>query len=94
MANERLAQAKIYADRLREDRGICACCEKIIRGKAAIDHNHVTRKRRALVCYPCNALIGYMEWIIGNPEKAQMIRTYLAKHDPDHELAFKDVQKV
>jgi len=89
MTPDRLAQAREYAAKLRAHRGICQCCGGLI-AKAAMDHNHRTGKLRALVCYPCNAKIGYVEWIIGHPEETERIRSYLTKHDPHHELAYKD----
>lgn len=39
----------------------CAICSKIIDESAHIDHNHQTKRIRALLCRACNHLIGNAE---------------------------------
>lgn len=58
--------AATYAQMLRDQRGVCACCgepeTKIEHGavrQLAVDHDHATDAVRALLCNACNLLIGY-----------------------------------
>ena len=48
----------------RQD-GKCYICKKEIelggKGKAAVDHNHLTGKVRAILCFSCNTLVGHLE---------------------------------
>ena len=44
----------------------------------AVDHNHETNKVRDLLCYRCNAVIGFME---RNPELYIRMLDYLLRHN-------------
>lgn len=46
-----------YTKLLAHQKGVCAICGKPV--KLAVDHSHVTKKVRGLLCTFCNLLIGY-----------------------------------
>ena len=59
--------------------GLCAICKCTLCGcKVVVDHNHQTHKVRALVCEPCNILLGQKEYISNKPIK---IKEYLNKYN-------------
>ncbi len=55
----------------------CAICKK--RKKLSVDHDHKTRKVRALLCHKCNLTIGFIE----KTEKLDEILKYLKEHHYD-----------
>ena len=62
--------------------GLCGLCNKPLPQESMsnncdLDHNHNTNKARSLVHRKCNLIIGFMEC---NPELAQAVPNYLAKH--------------
>lgn len=86
--NVRLSQAVEHARTIawrREGKPVCECCGKRI-DRVVSDHNHITMTRRGNVCYSCNAVIGYAEWMQRNPVKFKMIIEYLKQYDPTHTL--------
>jgi Recombination endonuclease VII/NUMOD3 motif len=68
-----------YADLSKQQKGLCAICEKTPQGKRplGIDHCHATGKARELLCSKCNVLIGYSSDSVDILEKAI---AYLKKH--------------
>lgn len=59
----------------------CAICTKTIqlrgvkgRDMAVLDHCHVTKKNRGLLCTPCNLMIGYSK---DNPDTLRAAIEYL-----------------
>lgn len=52
-----------YNIKLENQNGVCAICKCICKtGKSlAIDHDHITRKLRGLLCGSCNRAIGFFE---------------------------------
>lgn len=48
----------IYSARMREQNSLCAICLEPFRKTPHIDHNHVTKKFRGLLCRSCNHLLG------------------------------------
>lgn len=64
--------------------GLCAICTTPLRrgtGGAATDHNHKTRKFRALLCSPCNASLGLMQ---ESPDRLRAAAAYLELHASAH----------
>ncbi len=64
--------------------GVCAICEQTeirrIRGRVvdlSVDHDHKTRKVRALLCTRCNMMLGCSQ---DNPERLEKAATYLRFH--------------
>ena len=58
-----------------EQKGKCVICiEDIQLETCAIDHNHVTREFRGLLCKNCNSSLGFLK---DNPENAQRALDYL-----------------
>jgi hypothetical protein len=61
----------------------CACCgstdPKHNSGtdKLLVDHCHTTGRVRALLCNPCNIMVGYCEEL---PERGTMVTEYVLKH--------------
>ena len=45
-------------DRLQ---GMCSCCNKKIKGKYYLDHDHNTGKFRGVVCCSCNIGLGHLD---------------------------------
>lgn len=63
-----------------EQKGLCACCFKpmppVRDTRVCVDHDHCTKKVRALVHRDCNWMIG---WIENYPELVDLAREYLKK---------------
>ncbi len=84
-----------YDRMFNEQNGVCAICkntEKVLQSagiknankktkikRLAIDHCHLTKKIRGLLCHQCNTMLGVTNSIIYNSEAAQ---DYLKKHAP------------
>lgn len=49
-----------YQERVREQKGLCAICERKPPGRhrLSVDHNHKTKQVRGLLCQRCNVGIG------------------------------------
>lgn len=67
-------------------KGLCAICEQPENGKRgaalkwlAVDHDHTTKKIRALLCQACNQAIGKMDDSI---ERLEAAIAYLRRHTP------------
>ncbi len=57
---------KEYQEKLVSQHGVCAICGKpetsTFNGKLrnlSIDHNHITKKPRGLLCNDCNVMLGW-----------------------------------
>ena len=49
----------VYNNMFEEQYGVCAICGKVDRDKRlAVDHNHLTKKVRGLLCGDCNRGLG------------------------------------
>lgn len=61
--------------------GVCDICKKVPTGSGrngfVVDHDHVSKKVRGLLCNPCNAAIGMLKESVSSAES--LIR-YLRKH--------------
>ena len=77
---------KQYNEMLEDQQGLCAICgkpEQIIWKSSgapknlAVDHCHTTGKVRALLCHPCNVLLGNAKESIETLNRAI---NYLEKH--------------
>lgn len=69
-----------YKIKLREEQdNKCFICEKVFENdkSAYIDHCHITKKVRGLLCHNCNSGLGYFKDTINNLKKAI---EYLEKH--------------
>lgn len=55
--------------------GKCAICHRV--RKLHVDHNHVTRQIRGLLCFPCNVTLGYMS---ESPERLEVAANYLRRY--------------
>lgn len=70
-----------YDIRLKQQNGVCACCgakeSKDVRStRFAVDHDHVTKKIRGLLCGHCNKGLGYF---MDDIQKLQLAIEYLQK---------------
>ena len=61
-----------YNTMLNEQDGVCAICKKVNdSGKALhVDHKHSTGEVRGLLCYRCNAALGYFKDSVTRIERA------------------------
>lgn len=65
--------------------GACAICFKVPnrtksnRSGLHVDHNHITKKVRGLLCARCNSLVGFWEKENG-PETIERARKYLENY--------------
>lgn len=61
-----------YDAMLKEQNNVCAICSKpeLCNRLLAVDHNHVTKKVRGLLCTNCNMAIGKFQDSINNLKKA------------------------
>lgn len=70
-----------YHDLLDAQGGVCAICSEPPRGVTRIylhvDHDHVSKKVRGLLCNQCNGILG--KWK-DSPVTAQRAVDYLIKH--------------
>ena len=65
--------------------GICPICDKPLKGKISLDHDHTTGEPRALLHQPCNLKVAQLEthtkklnYIISRQLEAR-IREYIAE---------------
>lgn len=76
-----------YEAMVKAQGNLCAVCKKPETAKSrwhpdkpknlAVDHSHKTGKIRELLCYRCNAALGY---ILEDPEIALAMACYIRKH--------------
>lgn len=68
-----------YFAMLRRQKGACAVCREVPKGKIRlhIDHDHATGQVRGLLCLGCNVTLGYLERTPGLEKK---LRAYLLVH--------------
>lgn len=45
----------------KDQKGLCAICEKPSKHKLVVDHDHETNRIRALLCRECNSALGLMK---------------------------------
>lgn len=67
-----------YDAMLAEQNGACAICSKVPAEILRVDHDHVTKQVRALLCRKCNTGIGFLGDSVATVTKALM---YLRFHD-------------
>jgi len=69
---------EIHANMMSEQKGVCAVCCNIQRGRRplVIDHNHATGKVRGLLCYGCNRALHVLE----TSDLLSKAQAYLLKH--------------
>ena len=67
--------------------GICPICDKPLKGKISLDHDHTTGEPRALLHQPCNLKVAQIEthtkklnYIISRQLEAR-IREYIAERN-------------
>ena len=75
-----LTQAE-YDSMLSRQRGRCAGCHRpCASGKRlGVDHDHVTKKVRGLLCLSCNLALGYAK---DDPTTLKRLARYLERQDP------------
>ena len=64
-------------DLLQSQENKCAICFSLLGPRANTDHCHKTGKVRGMLCYPCNAMLGYAK---DNIETLQNAIEYLKKN--------------
>jgi hypothetical protein len=47
-----------YKKLFEKQKGLCAICDQSSKMKLAVDHCHLTKKVRGLLCNPCNLALG------------------------------------
>jgi hypothetical protein len=75
--------ADIYDSLFKEQKGCCAICglpQEGFKKNLAVDHNHETKKVRALLCHNCNLIIGNSK---ENTDILHKVILYLTKHKND-----------
>jgi len=72
-SNYNLTEAQYIEMYSRQD-GRCAICGK--KKKLVVDHNHANKEIRGLLCYRCNAGLGYIE----DRNFTECAMAYLARH--------------
>jgi hypothetical protein len=79
-----------FKNRLIEQNGLCAICNKIMT-RPCQDHNHETKKSRDLLCHKCNVILGLS---FENIEILANAIKYLQKHagDSSTQIACEDSQ--
>lgn len=70
---------EVHAQMLLEQKGVCAICEKLPKGKRplCVDHSHLSGKVRGLLCYGCNRALHILESV----ELLEKAKNYLKKHE-------------
>lgn len=63
-----------YLELAREQDWRCAICQTKPKDELAVDHNHITKAVRGLLCDPCNLLLGRYE------KYGMQIQSYLRKY--------------
>lgn len=64
-----------YQQRLVDQNGGCAICGQLPgKKRLSVDHNHITKQARGLLCQKCNNHVGFVE----NAPKLQEAQAYLA----------------
>jgi hypothetical protein len=69
-----------YEKLLESQKGLCAICEDRMT-VPCIDHDHASKKVRALLCRACNWGIGHLK---DDPEVVRKALEYLSKHKEHH----------
>lgn len=64
-----------YAAIFTKQGGGCAICDRPLRERAPVDHDHTTGRVRGLLCSPCNGSLGWFEL------RRERITQYLAPTD-------------
>lgn len=63
---------------LRQQDGVCAICKMVDElGNWHVDHCHKTKKVRAILCLPCNVMLGKLE---KSPKRLTDMLTYILEH--------------
>ncbi len=65
-----------YEAMLIEQNGCCAICQQKL--PLGVDHNHITKQVRGLLCDWCNKAIGFL---MDNLGRARQLVLYLEHHD-------------
>lgn len=73
-----------YQRMLEDQGGTCAICNTPPRShrSLAVDHDHATGAVRALLCDPCNKILGHLR---DRPEHALGLLLYLLEHQPKND---------
>ena len=71
-----------YDDLLLKQEGHCALCPATTyllgqQSRLAVDHDHVTKKVRGILCHACNLMLGYARDV---PEQLEKGASYLRSH--------------
>jgi hypothetical protein len=66
-----------YLELLKQQNNKCAICGNKSERRLAVDHNHITGVVRALLCYPCNTILGLAK---ESPERLDAASAYLRQH--------------
>lgn len=69
-----------YNSLLKQQKGLCKICRRVNTNgrRLSVDHNHITRKVRGLLCGPCNVAIGMLQ---DSPSRLQTVIKYLEQND-------------
>ena len=66
-----------YDTMLLAQSGLCAICKRpeiIPHSSLSVDHNHMTKTNRELLCRGCNSVMGYLEGPYGQSAMAYLAR--------------------
>lgn len=66
-----------FDQRLIDQRGLCACCERQLNEHLVVDHDHDSGVVRGILCFGCNTGLGQLG---DNAEGAHRAETYLWAH--------------
>jgi hypothetical protein len=68
-----------YAEMFDAQEGNCACCginQSLLKRRLSVDHNHLTKEIRGLLCDNCNPAVGYVKESVA---RCEQIIEYLKK---------------